>query len=231
MMMLGYALEWSCEGGERAVIVIPPSGRKAVFIGDLVDRGPNSPDALRIAMSVVANGAGYCIEGNHERKFRRWLEGRNVSIGHGLRETIDQVDREEDPGFRAALAAFLGRLDSYLWLDDGRLVVAHAGLKAEMIGQTSRSVQRFALYGDTTGEIDEFGLPVRADWAAQYVGSAAVVYGHTAVSEATWINNTICIDTGCVFGGKLTALRWPEKTLVQVPAQRIWFEPLRPLTS
>ena len=181
-------------------------------------------------MSMVAAGTGYCIEGNHERKLQRWLAGRNVSVGHGLRETIDQIEKES-PGFRAALPPFLESLPSYLWLDGGNLVVAHAGLKSEMIGQESQKVTRFTLYGDTTGEIDEFGLPVRSDWASHYVSGTAIVYGHTAVHEANWINNTICIDTGCVFGGKLTALRWPEKSLVQVPAERVWFEPLRPLTS
>jgi len=93
----------------------------------------------------------------------------------------------------------------------------------------SAAVREFALYGETTGEIDEFGLPVRADWAAAYRGGTTVVYGHTPVPEVQWVNNTLCVDTGCVFGGKLTALRWPEKTLVAVPAQRVWSEPLRPL--
>jgi protein phosphatase len=225
---LGYRLEWSTSGGERAVTVTPPEGRKAVFLGDLVDRGPNAPDVLRIVMSMVAAGTGYCIQGNHERKFGRWLEGRKVTIAHGLQQTIDQVE-VQDRGFRAALPAFLDDLRSHLWLDGGRLAVAHAGLKAEMIGRGSGAVREFALYGETTGEIDAFGLPVRADWAAQYRGETAVIYGHTPMPEAQWVNNTLCIDTGCVFGGKLTALRWPEKTLVQVPALQVWCEPMRPL--
>jgi len=138
---------------------------------------------------------------------------------------LDGVDR----GFKAALPAFLDDLRSHLWLDGGRLAVAHAGLKAEMIGRGSAAVREFALYGETTGEIDEFGLPVRADWAASYRGETAVIYGHTPMPEAQWVNNTLCIDTGCVFGGKLTALRWPEKTLVEVAARQVWCEPVRPL--
>ena len=98
-----------------------------------------------------------------------------------------------------------------------------------MIGRGSPAVRDFALYGETNGEIDEYGLPVRADWAAGYRGKTTVVYGHTPVPEAEWVNNTICIDTGCVFGGKLTALRWPEKELVSVPAAVTYFEPVRPL--
>jgi protein phosphatase len=225
---LGYGVAWSEAGGERTVAVTAPAGRKAVFVGDLVDRGPASPDALRIAMSMTAAGDAYVVQGNHERKFERWLGGRKVTIAHGLQQTIDQVEAE-GPAFRAAVVPFLDGLRSHVWLDGGRLAVAHAGLKAEMIGRGSSAVREFALYGETTGEIDEFGLPVRADWAAKYRGDTTVVHGHTPVLEAQWVNNTLCIDTGCVFGGKLTALRWPEKELVEVPAIQTWFEPMRPL--
>jgi protein phosphatase len=225
---LGYAVAWSDERGERAATVTPPEGRKAVFVGDLVDRGPNSPDVLRLVMSMVAAGTAYCVQGNHERKLGRWLEGRKVTIAHGLQETIDQL-AEADRGLKAALPAFLDSLRSHYWLDGGRLAVAHAGLKEDMIGRGSGAVREFALYGETTGEIDEFGLPVRADWAANYRGETAVIYGHTPMLEAQWVNNTLCLDTGCVFGGKLTALRWPEKDMVQVPARQVWCEPMRPL--
>ncbi|CAN7561531.1 polynucleotide kinase-phosphatase [Mesorhizobium sp. LjNodule214] len=225
---LGYNVAWSEERGDRTVVVIPPAGRKIVFVGDIIDRGPNSPDALRIVMSMVAAGTAYCIQGNHERKLGRWLEGRKVTVAHGLQQTIDQLDTQ-DRGLREALPAFLDSLRSHVWLDDGRLAIAHAGLKEEMIGRGSGAVREFALYGETTGGIDEFGLPVRADWATAYRGKTAVIYGHTPVLSAEWVNNTLCIDTGCVFGGKLTALRWPERELVEVPAIRTWSESVRPL--
>lgn len=227
---LGYKVTWSEDRGERVVSVAAPHGRKVVFVGDLVDRGPNSPDALRIAMSMVAAGTAYCVQGNHERKLGRWLEGRKVTIAHGLQQTIDQLEGETR-GLREALPAFLDDLRSHYWLDGGRLAVAHAGLKEEMVGRGSGAVREFALYGETTGEIDEFGLPVRADWAASYRGPTTIVYGHTPVPEAEWVNNTLCIDTGCVFGGKLTALQWPERTLVEIPAKQVWCEPMRPLAK
>lgn len=228
LVQLGYRIEWSVDGGDRTVKVVPPEGRKVIFVGDLVDRGPNSPDVLRIAMSMTAAGTAHVVQGNHDRKLERWLSGRKVTIAHGLQQTIDQLAGQGD-GFRAALPKFLDGLRSHVWVDGGQLAVAHAGLKEEMIGRGSGAVREFALFGETTGEIDEFGLPVRADWAANYRGSTTVVYGHTPVVRADWVNNTLCIDTGCVFGGKLTALRWPEKQLVEVQATRIWAEPIRPL--
>lgn len=225
---LGYRVEWIEADGSRVPTVIAPEGRKVVFVGDLVDRGPNSPDVLRIAMQMVEAGTAYAVMGNHDRKLVRWLDGRNVQVGHGLQQSIEQLSAES-AAFRTRAREFLDNLRSHYWLDGGRLAVAHAGLKADMIGRGSGAVREFALYGDTTGERDEYGLPVRRDWAAEYRGRTAVVYGHVASTEPQWVNNTICIDTGCVYGGKLTALRWPEKELVSVPAAQTYYESERPL--
>ncbi|MFF4590527.1 polynucleotide kinase-phosphatase [Streptomyces sp. NPDC001388] len=209
---------------------VHPEGRQAVFVGDLVDRGPDSPGVLRRVMSMVKSGNALCVPGNHENKYGRHLKGRKVQHTHGLAETIEQMEGESEE-FRAEVRAFIDGLVSHYVLDGGRLVVCHAGLPERYHGRTSGRVRSHALYGDTTGETDEFGLPVRYPWAEDYRGRAAVVYGHTPVPEATWLNNTICLDTGAVFGGKLTALRWPERELVDVPAERVWYEPARPLRS
>ncbi|HKN00961.1 MAG TPA: polynucleotide kinase-phosphatase [Candidatus Binataceae bacterium] len=204
-----------------------PNGRKVVFLGDLVDRGPDIPGVLRIAMEMVETGNAICVPGNHEMKLLRKLRGRDVQITHGLAESLAQLEREP-VDFVEGAAKFIDGLVSHYVLDGGRLVVAHAGMKAAMQGRGSGRVREFALFGETTGETDEFGLPIRYNWAAEYRGNALVVYGHTPVPEAEWLNGTIDIDTGCVFGGKLTALRYPEKELVSVPAARIWCEPARP---
>ncbi|WP_330324876.1 polynucleotide kinase-phosphatase [Streptomyces pseudovenezuelae] len=209
---------------------VHPEGRTAVFVGDLVDRGPDSPGVLRRVMSMVKSGNALCVPGNHENKYGRYLKGRKVQHTHGLAETIEQMESVSDE-FRAEVREFIDGLVSHYVLDGGRLVVCHAGLPEKYHGRTSGRVRSHALYGDTTGETDEFGLPVRYPWAEDYRGRAAVVYGHTPVPEATWLNNTICLDTGAVFGGKLTALRWPERELVDVPAERVWYEPTKPLTS
>lgn len=227
LAQLGYRVQWA---DDRSVTVTPPEGRKLVFVGDLVDRGPNTPDVLRVAMSMTEAGTAYVVQGNHDRKLQRWLAGRKVTVAHGLQQSIDQLANEDRP-FRDSVATFLDGLRSHVWLDGGRLAVAHAGLKEDMIGRGSGAVREFALFGETTGEIDAYGLPVRADWAANYRGPTTVVYGHTPVVRADWVNNTLCIDTACVFGGKLTALRWPEREIVEVAAERVWSEPVRPLAS
>ncbi|MEE2036437.1 polynucleotide kinase-phosphatase [Nocardiopsis sp. CT-R113] len=225
---LGYEL--SRDGGGRPVGARHPDGRTAVFVGDLVDRGPDSPGVLRLVMGMVADGDALCVPGNHENKLIRVLKGAKAQLTHGLAETVEQLGRESEE-FRARVLAFCDGLVSHLVLDGGRLVVAHAGLKEEYHGRASGRVRSFALYGETTGETDEYGLPVRLPWAREYRGRAAVVYGHVPTVKAEWLNNTICLDTGCVFGGKLTALRYPERELVEVQAHRTWYEPARPLSA
>ncbi|MEM1094055.1 MAG: polynucleotide kinase-phosphatase [Bacteroidota bacterium] len=209
-----------------------PEGRQAVFVGDLVDRGPRNIDVYRLVRRMVEAETALCVPGNHDVKLMRALKGRKVTVAHGLEVTLAEIEAvpeaEREP-LKQEMADFIDRLVSHFVLDEGKLVVAHAGLKEKYHGRASRRVRDFALYGETTGEIDEFGLPVRHNWAAEYRGDALVVYGHTPVPEAEWLNNTIDIDTGCVFGGKLTALRYPEREVVSVPAARVYAEPARPL--
>lgn len=225
---LGYAVARESRDGEPRYRVVPPPGRKAVFVGDIVDRGPRVADALRLVMDMVEDGHALCVMGNHEAKVEKWLGGRDVKVGHGLQASIDSLSAQSE-AFRARARRFIGGLVSHVWLDAGRLAVAHAGIKAEMIGRASGAIRGFCLFGETTGEVDAFGLPVRLNWAAEYRGDTRVVYGHTPVTEAAWLNNTLCIDTGCVFGGRLTALRYPEMEIVAVPAAQVYAEPARPL--
>jgi protein phosphatase len=225
---LGWTVSVEGTGGSARWRASHPEGRKLLFLGDLVDRGPRVVDCLRFVMDLCADGVARCVPGNHEAKLQRWLQGRNVTLKHGLDLSVAEL-RAEPAGFRDEVERWIDRLIGHLILDGGRLVVAHAGMKEGMIGRAGGGVREFALYGETTGEIDAYGLPVRAPWADAYRGRASVVYGHTPVLEARWVNHTLCIDTGCVFGGKLTALRWPERELEDVPAARVYCEPVRPL--
>ncbi|WP_276495793.1 metallophosphoesterase [Pontibacter litorisediminis] len=225
MQLLGYKVCFNKQ--EARYEVVPPAEAKAVFVGDLVDRGPNSPEVLRLVMDMVEQGLAYCVTGNHDDKLLRMLLGRNVQVRHGLELTKAQLE-PYDAVFRERVKEFLSGLPHHVILDEGRLVVAHAGLEERLHGRSTKGVRELCLYGPTTGELDEKGLPIRLDWAAEYCGKAIVVYGHTPVHEPSWRNNTINIDTGCVFGGKLTALTYPDHVLTAVESHHTYAESVRP---
>jgi len=225
---LGYEVEPKADREDGlGYRVTPPAGRTAVFVGDLVDRGPRSVDTLKLVMAMCADGVAHCVPGNHDAKLLRHLRGKKVQPTHGLDLTLAEL-AHQTPAFHEQVRGFLDGLVSHHVYDDGRLVVAHAGLREDMQGRGSGKVRAFCLYGDTTGETDRHGMPVRLDWAADYKGKAMVVFGHTPVAQPRWVNHTVNIDTGCVFGGKLTALRYPEKDVVSVPAREPYAQPGRP---
>ena len=229
---LGYTFTEEPSPGAYQRVYSHPSGRKAIFLGDLVDRGPRILDTIRLVRNMVQAGNAFALPGNHDARLVRKLQGRDVKITHGLENTLAEFEAlpEDLSGpLKRDTGDFLDKLVSHYVLDDRKLVVAHAGMKESMQGRASARVRDFALFGETTGETDEFGLPVRYNWAGEYRGKARVVYGHTPVVQPEWLNFTINIDTGCVFGGELTALRYPELELVSVPAKQIYCEPVRPL--
>ncbi len=229
LVQLGYQID-PFEPGEDLIRARHPEGRIAFFVGDITDRGPRNVDALRLVMGMCDEGSGRCVVGNHDFKLNKWLKGRQVRLSHGLDLTVAELEQTSD-AFRHRVGEFTYELRSHQWLAGGDLVIAHAGLKEEMHGRGSGAVRNFAMFGETTGEVDEFGLPVRLEWAREYRGRADVIYGHTPMLEPEWLNSTMCIDTGCVFGGKLTALRWPERETVSVPAARQYAEPAKPLDA
>lgn len=177
---------------------------------------------LGIVMAMAEAGDASSVVGNHDDKLLRWLRGRQVRITHGLDASIRAMEAAPD-GTRRAVEAFLASLPSHLVLDDGGLVVAHAGLAERYHGISSPKVRALAMFGPTQPGQDRWGFPLRIDWAADYRGRAAVVYGHTPVIEAVWRNDTIDIDTGAVFGHRLTAVRYPERDIVWVPAERVYY--------
>ena len=219
---LGYEVAADESAGRWRVK--PPAGRRAIFVGDLTDRGPRNLDTLRLVLDMIEDGVALAVPGNHDVKLAKALAGKKVETGNGLAETLAELE-PADAAFRDRVRERIERLPSHCWLDDGNLVVAHGGLSEPLQGRTSHVVRGFALYGDTTGERDAEGLPVRRDWGKAYRGQAAVVYGHTPVGRPEWVNNTICIDTGCAFGGRLTALRYPERVVVGVDAERAYVSP------
>ncbi|MFZ4806278.1 MAG: metallophosphoesterase [Hyphomicrobiaceae bacterium] len=225
--LLGYRADLVGHGSARRASLSGPKGRRLVFVGDFVDRGPATPDVLRLAIAGVASGVALAVPGNHDDKLARWIAGRPVTIAHGLDTSIAQLDAEPLE-FRAEVRTFVNGLPDYLWLDGGRLAIAHAGIRQKMLGTTSRRIRAFCLYGDTDGETDADGLAIRYDWAAEHAGPTRIVYGHTPILEAAWRHDTLCLDTGCVFGGAMTALRWPEGDIVSVPAKMKYADRKKP---
>jgi protein phosphatase len=225
---LGYVIDRDAQG--RPVNARHLGARRVIFLGDLVDRGPDTPGVLRLAMGMVAAGNALAVAGNHEVKLLRALRNKNVTVSHGLAESLSQLQQEAGT-FRLGVEEFIDGLISHYVLDGGRLVVAHAGLSERLQGRASGRVRSFCLYGQTTGETDDYGLPVRYPWAEDYRGRAMVLYGHTPVPAAEWVNNTLCLDTGCVFGGRLSALQYPERTVRSVPAGQVYYQPAKPLAA
>jgi len=231
---LGYQVTVPCSDDLRdGPVYAHPGKRTLVFLGDIVDRGPRILDTFRLVRNTVEAGNALCVPGNHDVKLLRKLRGKDVQLTHGLGETMRELGSLPESNrvqFVQRAIEFIDGLISHYVLDNGKLVVAHAGLKQEMQGRGSGKVREFCLFGETSGELDEFGLPIRYDWASEYRGPATVVYGHTPVPEAEWLNRTINIDTGCVFGGKLSALRYPEKEIISVDAREAYCLPVRPLS-
>jgi protein phosphatase len=221
LVHLGYSLERDSEG--RAIDARHPRRRTAVFVGDLNDRGPDTPGVFRLVMGMVASGTALSVLGNHEDKLLRSMMGRNVQVNHGLAESLAQLC-EEPVAVRLRVAEFIRALRPHLLLDSERLVVSHAGLPERFHGEESKRARRFCLYGLTSEEINDSGLPVRRVWAKDYRGAAMVLYGHTPMLTLEWVNNTMCLDTGCVFGGSLTALRYPERETISIPAARVYYQ-------
>ncbi|MDR7000785.1 bis(5'-nucleosyl)-tetraphosphatase PrpE [Neobacillus niacini] len=197
-----------------------PEKRVLGFVGDLTDRGPESLKVIDIVWRlVIEQQKAYYTPGNHCNKLYRFFLGNRVQVAHGLETTVaeyESINQSAQSSIRKKFMELYEKAPLYLVLDEKRLIVAHAGIKKDMIGQFGSKVKTFVLYGDITGEKHPDGSPVRRDWAKTYHGDACIVYGHTPVKEPRMINHTYNIDTGAVFGGKLTALRYPEMEIVSV---------------
>lgn len=204
-------------------------GRKLISIGDLTDRGPENLKVIRLIINMVDKGEALYVYGNHCKKFYRYLTGHNVKVRYGFENTVREYKSlpiEERENFKNMFINFYENQLYFRELDGGKLVITHGGIKEYMIGMGNQNkmVQSFCLYGATTGEFKSDGRPIRYDWARDYKGKPFIVYGHTPVDKATIRNNTIDIDQGCVFGGKLTALRYPEMEIVQVDSTMSYVE-------
>lgn len=226
---LGWSVVWTGEGEERMSVLSHREDRRLVFLGDMTDRGPRSRDALLIMEAAVSSGQGFAVASNHDDRFKRWLQGRETSLTHGIDTSIADFEGTSET-YRRRIADVIDALPAHLVFDGGRLAVAHVGLREDMILGASPEMRDFAVFGPKSAP-GEDGKSARVDWADEYRGRTSIVYGHTVVDEPVWHNRTICLDTGAVFGGSLTALRWPEKEIVSVPASKAYAELDRPAFS
>lgn len=202
-------------------IPLHPEGRILGFVGDLTDRGPHSLQVIEVVYDLIQAEKGIYAPGNHCNKLYRFFLGRNVSITHGLETTVAEYKALPPKGQASIRKKFISLYENnplYQTVDQGRLIIAHAGIREDFIGRYDKKVQTFVLYGDITGKTHPDGYPIRRNWAKHHSGSAIIVYGHTPVKAPVVQNNTYNIDTGCVFGGKLTALRYPELEFSSVPS-------------
>jgi len=194
-----------------------PGGRIVVLLGDLTDRGPQNRAVLETARAIEAAG-GLVIRGNHDEKLRNWLLGKSIEIKAGLDVTVREL-ADTTTEWRHEMAAWIGTLEPHLMLAGGRLAVAHAGIDEEHQGRHTGGAFAFGLYGKPVEGgtvLDEHGFPAREDWALSYGGSATVVHGHVVHPFPRIVNDVVAIDTGCGFGGPLTAFRWPERRFVSI---------------
>ena len=202
--------------------VTPPEGRTLAFVGDLVNRGPNSAEVLRLTMSMMQAGQAVCVAGNHEMRLLRALRGESAVPREDVARTVMQLDAEGIK-FRGDVVDFLQKLPSLLLMDAGALVLTHAGLKTPSVDGEALAPRDVDVLSESNGKRDKSGQSPRVNWAAAYRGQALVAYGHTPVAEPTWLNRTVNIDTGCVYGGHLTALRYPELETVRIAARQIYY--------
>lgn len=206
--------------------ITPPEDRKLIFVGDLADRGPGIPQVFRLVSTAVAEGKAFCVAGNHDTRLAIALRGTPLPLTYGLADSLEQF-AEHPPEFAREMAVFIRRLPGHLIFDHCHLLVAHAGLRESLHRVETMQARELAIHGEKTGVRDQFG-EIRHPWAAEYGGKPLIVFGHTPVENPVILNNTINVDTGCVFGGRLTALRYPEREFVSVSARRQYYEPTRP---
>lgn len=189
-------------------------GRRVVFVGDLVDRGPKVTEVLELVMDAAGRGDALVVRGNHDDRLALYLRGWPIRSAGSIESSLRQLSHRSLE-FQQQVMDFLGSLPPRLLLAHGELLVTHAG---DILTDDEAARAEFNVNSAKTGVVDEYGVKELVDWVAEYAGAHFVVYGHETVLEPLHRARTLNLDTGCVYGGRLTALRYPEMEVVSVAA-------------
>ncbi len=199
-----------------------------ISVGDNVDRGDYNLKTLDLCIELFNEGKFIEVQSNHMDKFVRWLKGSNVKISYGMQKTVDEflnLPKTIQEQYRKKIIEYYSSAPLYVIVNK-ETVIAHAGIKDDMIGKTGKKVKSFVLYGQTTGRYTPEGFPERLDWTKERklkANSPKIVYGHV-VFQKPYINNKCYgIDTGCVFGNKLTAYIPQIDTFEFVKAKKTYY--------
>lgn len=205
---------------------------RVILLGDLNDRGPDSPACVKLARELGLE----CVTGNHEKKYLNWY--RNQGSGsdvHGKNypSYYDQFSNED--------INYIARMVPYIKIEEQNTVIVHAGLRAGIpLEKQSKEDLFYIRYVDDQNKfvslrkINKLGSKEAAGahfWTEYGPWGFNIIYGHnvnslTDIRVDSFSDGTACygIDTGCCFGGNLTAIILETKEIIQVKAKQIYYK-------
>jgi len=212
---LGYQLVFKNKAGlPKLASVLCPKGRRLVFVGDLINRGPSSILVLNLVMQLVARNVAVAVKGNHEMELLQALRHRGKSFK--CHQTVKQL-KKQTPGFQKKVLNFIKAMP---WkYETKELIVVHAAFRS---GCAPAMTRRAAVFGDTRRSRN---TSVRNDrWVQEYKGTKTIVHGHIPMNSVAFRRSgkgawVVGVDTDCSRGNELSALRFPQLLVVSVPNQ------------
>jgi len=187
----------------RAVKATPTD--RLISVGDLLAKGPDSRSVIEWAMRTPNLE---CVLGNHELRLRRhWRAGtRSTEKAHDA-ETYRQLSGIYDKA--------MTYIDKWpLTISGPGFMIVHAGFDPAEGLEWQSAAQLTGLRK----------LPDGRPWYEAYRDRTLAVFGHWAKRQPVVRPNAVGLDTGCVYGGSLTALILPERLLISVPARKVYVE-------
>ncbi|MCD8483784.1 MAG: metallophosphoesterase [Verrucomicrobia bacterium] len=191
--------------------VNPGKNDQVLFVGDLVNKGPDSNSVIDLAKTVNAR----CLMGNHERRLLRYRRQGDVSA-------LKRLDVATALRLRKSDWAYLDECSDVFVLPEYQTLVVHAGFLPVIPWQQQdlNIITEIQVLGEDGVPARRTQFPDAALWADYWQGPEFVIFGHTPLKEVYRQPFALGIDTGCVYGGKLTAFIFPEGRIVQVNGRK-----------